>query len=140
MHSFEEEDQEPVAVVRTLSDFALALTLVVLMLIGTRSAAGLRPAAEAHATAPKSGQSTPDLNLVLAPNGRFTVVSGAGDDKALDAAALAKGWTERHPSQPVTIVLQFQSEVLATDLHRGLLDLQSAFGTNLVRIDTLPKL
>jgi hypothetical protein len=32
----EEEDHEPVAVVRTLADFALALTLIVLMLVGTR--------------------------------------------------------------------------------------------------------
>ena len=39
MYRFDDEDHEPVAVVRTLSDFALALTLVVLMLIGTWSAA-----------------------------------------------------------------------------------------------------
>ena len=52
MHRFEEEDHEPVAVVRTLSDFALALTLVVLMLIGParrrRASAGPKPAPPAR--------------------------------------------------------------------------------------------
>ncbi len=128
MHRFEEEDQEPVAVVRTLSDFALALTL-----IGTHSAADARNVAARAAVASQRG-ALANLNLLLAPGPSF--VEGA--KPASNAKDVASTWTRAHPGTAAKIVLQFRSDTLAKDLHAGLLELQSAFATNLSQIDTAP--
>jgi hypothetical protein len=140
MHRFEEDDHEPVAVVRTLSDFALALTLVVLMLIGTRSAAENKSMADTHAATSRSGATNAELNLLLINGGKFNVLSEGREKGEASAASLAGPWISAHPNDSATIVLQFPSQTLATELHRALLDLQSAFGTNLGRIDTIPQL
>lgn len=140
MHRFEEDDHEPVAVVRTLSDFALALTLVVLMLIGTRSAAENKSMANSHAATGRNGATRAELNLLLTNGGKFTVLSEGSKKGDAGAASLAGEWILAHPKTSATIVLQFSPQTLATDLHRALLDLQTAFGTNLTRIDTIPKL
>jgi hypothetical protein len=140
MHRFDEDDHEPVAVVRTLSDFALALTLVVLMLIGTRSAAENKRMADTHALTPRSGATNAELNLLLINGGKFKVLSEVREKGEASAAGLAGPWISAHPNDSATIVLQFPTRTLATELHRALLDLQSAFGTNLDRIDTTPQL
>jgi hypothetical protein len=140
MLHFEEEDHEPVAVVRTLSDFALALTLIVLMLIGTRSAAGNKTMAETRATAASVQGTTSELTLLLTQSGQLTVVGKGGGGARLSAASLAEQWRTSHPARRATIVLVFPQETLATALHHALLDLQTAFGTNVARIDTVPKL
>lgn len=137
MHRFEEE-HEPVAVVRTLSDFALALTLVVLMLIGTHSVAGSKRAAESRAVAAQAGNTKAELTLVLVDRNKFTVQSNAAGEGEVSAVGAAERWSRVHPNAPATIVLQFPPKTLATDLHGALLDLQAAFGTNLGRIDTVP--
>jgi hypothetical protein len=138
MHRFEEEEHEPVAVVRTLSDFALALTLVVLMLIGTRSVAGGKRAAESRAVSAEAGKTNAEVSLVLVDRNKFTVQTDAAGEGGMSAVAVAERWIRVHPNAPATIVLQFQQKTLATDLHGALLDLQAAFGTNLGRIDTVP--
>ena len=138
MHRFEEEEHEPVAVVRTLSDFALALTLVVLMLIGTRSAAGSKRTAESRAVAAQAGKTKAELSLVLVDRNKFTVQTDAAGEGEVSAGAAAERWIRAHPNAPATIVVLFPQKTLATDLHGALLDLQAAFGTNLGRIDTVP--
>ena len=140
MHRFEEDDHEPVAVVRTLSDFALALTLVVLMLIGTRSAAENKSMADTHAATGRRAATNAELNLLLINSGRFAVLSAGNEKGNVSAASLAQPWIAAHPNASATVVLQFPPQTLATDLHRALLDLQSAFGTNLARIETTPQL
>src|SRR5690242_16488305 len=130
MHRFEDDDQEPVAVVRTLSDFALALTLVVLMLIGTRSAAENKLAANTRAATAQPGGTNSELSLLLIDSNKFAVLSDSGEKRSASAASLAAPWKLAHPNSPAAIVLQFPPKTLATDLHHALLDLQSAFGTN----------
>ena len=137
MHRFDDDDGEPVAVVRTLADFALALTLIVLMLIGTRSAVGSKPDAEVRGATAGKGVASPELEVLLQADGTF--VSTTDAQAPIDATALANQWHETHPTTPATVVLQFTASTLATDLHRALLNLQSAFGTNLTRIVTLPR-
>jgi Na+-translocating ferredoxin:NAD+ oxidoreductase RnfG subunit len=140
MYPLEEEEQEPVAVVRTLSDFALALTLVVLMLIGSRSVAGNRPAAKAQAAESQSGSQTVDLNLLLLDRARFKDLDEKRQrQQARTAGSLAQAWAKARPGRAAAVVVQFPRETLATDLHEGLLELQTAFGTNLARIETLPE-
>jgi len=139
MMPFEEDEQEPVAVVRTLSDFALALTLVVLMLIGTRTVTGSKPSAEAHAATAQPGAAGPELTLLLLEGGKLSVSSGGEQAKALSAAALAQQWIPAHPNAAATVVLEFPPKTLATDLHHALLDIETAFGTNLTRIETVPQ-
>lgn len=138
MHRFEEEEAEPVAVVRTLSDFALALTLVVLMLIGTRSATDTNAAANTHAASAQPGAKPAELTLQLTPGGKFTSNQSGGTNET-SAGSVAARWVEAHPNVPATILVQFAPTTLAGNLHRGLLELQTAFGTNLVRIDTVPQ-
>ena len=138
MHHFEEDEQEPVAVVRTLSDFALALTLVVLMLIGTRAVNGTKATADTHAATQQAGSSSPDLTVLLADDGNLTVRSGSASTRETSAPVLAQEWIKAHPGNAATVVIEFPPKTLATDLHRALLDLQAAFGTNLSRIETVP--
>jgi hypothetical protein len=138
MRPFEEEDQEPVAVVRTLSDFALALTLVVLMLIGTRSAAEMKRAAETRAASGQGGKAAPELTLLLVSN-KFNLLSDRGEAGQLSAAEVAAPWVAAHSNSTATVVLQFPQQTLAKDLHAALLELQAAFGTNLARIETIPQ-
>ncbi len=140
MYHFDEEDQEPVAVVRTLSDFALALTLVVLMLIGTRSVADHKQLAQSRAANAQSTGTPPELNLLLAGDGHLQLLTESGKQPPTDAKSVAGLWTTAHPNTTANIVLQFPPKTLATELHRTLLDLQAAFGTNLARIDTVPQL
>jgi hypothetical protein len=137
MHRFEEDDGEPVAVVRTLADFALALTLVVLMLIGTRSVAGSKPSSDVRAATARKGVAPPELQVLLQSNGSFQ--SATGSKELFDATTLASQWHQSHGDAAATIVLQFPPPTLATDLHGALLRLQMAFGTNLTRIDTSPQ-
>ena len=137
MHRFDDDDGEPVAVVRTLADFALALTLIVLMLIGTRSAVGSKPDAEVRGATAGKGRCLTRVQVLLQADGTFVGTTGA--QASMDATALANQWHEPHPTTPATVVLQFSTGTLATDLHRALLNLQSAFGTNLTRIVTLPR-
>jgi hypothetical protein len=139
MLHFEEDEHEPVAVVRTLSDFALALTLVVLMLIGTRTAAGNKTAAAMRAATTQPNTDHSELTVLLEPRGHFTVRSGSTPKQDLTAPALAQQWISTHGNSDATIVLEFPPKTLATDLHRALLELQSAFPTNLARIETLPQ-
>src|SRR3954469_10770847 len=120
MRRFEEEDQEPVAVVRTLSDFALALTLVVLMLIGTRSAAESQQAAAVRAANGGAGRIKAELTLCLLEGGQFRVPSDSGTTNGFTATAVAQPWISKHPETPATIVLQFPPKTLATDLHGAL--------------------
>jgi len=138
MRRFEEEDAEPVAVVRTLADFALALTLIVLMLVGTRSAAESKQGAETRAARMQAGAPKAELTLRLVGE-QFAAMSSTGPTSPASALALAQQWSHTHTNTPATIVLQFPSPTLATGLHRALLALQSAFGTNLARIDTVPQ-
>jgi hypothetical protein len=139
MSRFEEEDQEPVAVVRTLADFALALTLVVLMLIGTRSVAQNNHETQAHAGTLEPKGRNPSLNLLLISGGKFSLVPDGASSGPSSAATLGQRWSSGHPDSPATILLEFRPNTLASDLHRALLDLQAAFGTNLARIDTAPQ-
>jgi hypothetical protein len=140
MHRFDEDEAEPVAVVRTLSDFALALTLIVLMLVGSRAAVSDKRAVDTRAAVNAAGASTAALKLRLLANGEFGPGHLADSDVSSPATALAEKWTAAHPTESATIVLQFPPKTLATDLHRALLELQSAFGTNLSRLDTVPQL
>ena len=137
MHRFEEEEHEPVAVVRTLSDFALALTLVVLMLIGTRFVAGGKRAAESRAVSAEAGKTNGEVSLVLVDRNKFTVQTDAGGEGGISAMAVAERWIRVHPNAPL------QSPPVPAEDARdrfacALLDLQAAFGTNLGRIDTIP--
>ena len=139
MLAFEEDDHEPVAVVRTLSDFALALTLVVLMLVGTRAVTDTKAAAESRAATAQAGGQHSELTLMMLGSGKFRSPSTASGARELTAAELAQQWTTAHPDTGATIVLEFAPKTLATDLHRALLDLQNAFGTHLTHIDTIPQ-
>jgi hypothetical protein len=138
---FEDEEHEPVAVVRVMADFALALTLIVLMLVGTRSPSA-PPADErtaSRAATPQPGAKKADLTVALVEEGRFvTLPSAAAAAKPMDGTTLAQQWLSSHDAAPATVVVQFPAKALAADMHRGLLNLQSAFGTNVVTIQTIP--
>jgi len=133
-------DEEPVAVVRVMADFALCLTLILLMLVGTRSPSAAPPAEEraaARAATPQPGAKKADLIVALAEEGRFVTLPPAADAKPMDGTTLAQQWVTSHGVAPSSVVVQFPVKALAADLHRGLLNLQSAFGTN-VTIQTIP--
>lgn len=139
MLPFEEEDQEPVAVVRTLSDFALALTLIVLMLIGTRSAADTQARGQSRAASLQSEGTTPDLDVAMGADGKFLPASENSPGLGVSASEMAHAWRASHPGQAAIVVLRFPPKTLATDLHQALLAVQTALATNLVRIDTVPQ-
>lgn len=133
-------DEEPVAVVRVMADFALCLTLIVLMLVGTRSHSA--PAAEQRSTSraatPQPGAKKAELIVALMEEGKFVTLPPTAAAKPVDGTTLARQWIDSHGVTPATIVVQFPTKALAADLHRGLLNLQSAFGTNVVSIQTIP--
>ena len=131
MTLLEEENPEPVAVVRTLADFALALTLIGLMLVGTRA-----PVAQSSAATPTARQ--PELVVTLTDAGLFLPQTPSHGSVPVDAPTLARQWTPSSGGEPARLVVQFQARTLATDLHRALLELQTAFGTNLTTILTCP--
>lgn len=137
---FDEEEHEPVAVVRVMADFALALTLIVLMLVGSRSSSA--PTADeraaSRAATPQPGVKKADLTVALVEEGKFVTFQTSAAAKPVDGTTLAQQWIKSHGVAPATVVVQFPTTALAADLHRGLLNLQSAFGTNAVSIQTLP--
>lgn len=139
MHRFDEEDHEPVAVVRTLSDFAMALTLVVLMLVGTHSAAAAKHRAQSHAATAQNTGRPAEVNLLLTDGGRFILPAAGAEKQQVTATSLAGQWSSAHPNDNATIVLHFAPNMLATDLHRALLELQVAFGAHLARVETVPQ-
>ena len=137
---FEDEEDEPVSVVRTLADWSMNLTLVVLMLIGTRSPTASSPAdrSSSRAASQLPGAKKTDLTVVLLEDATFLTLPSAPDAKPMDGTALARHWQNTHSNAPASVVVQFPTKALAADLHRGLLSLQSAFGTNEVAIQTIP--
>jgi len=137
---FEDEEHEPVAVVRVMADFALALTLIVLMLIGTRSpsAPKVEESVASRAATPQPGAKKADLSVALVGDGKFKILPLAEGEVPMDGATLVERWIKSHGSVPASIVVQFPTTALAATLHRGLLSLQSALGTNIVSIQTIP--
>jgi hypothetical protein len=137
---FEDEEHEPVAVVRVMADFALALTLIVLMLIGTRSPSAPPPEERtaSRAATPQPGAKKADLSVALVGEGKFTMLPPAEGEVPMDGAILVQRWMKSHSSTLGSVVIQFPSKALAADLHRGLLSLQTALGTNNVTIQTIP--
>lgn len=133
-------DEEPVAVVRVMADFALCLTVTILMLIGTRSpsAPTTDERAASRAATPQPGVKKADLTVALVEEGKFVTLPPAADAKPMEGTTLAQQWIKSHGVAPATVVVQFPTMALAADLHRGLLNLQSAFGTNIVTIQTIP--
>jgi hypothetical protein len=71
------------------------------------------------------------LTVTLTGAGQFLTLFPAPSLTPVDAATLARQWATAHGRAPASVVLQFQPKTLAADLHRALLELQSAFGTNL---------
>jgi hypothetical protein len=137
---FEDEEPEVVSVVRVMADFALALTLIVLMLVGTRSPSAPTAVerAASRAARPQPGAKKADLTVALVEEGKFVTLPPATDAKPVDGTTLAQQWVSAHGGAPASVVVQFPTKALAADLHRGLLNLQSAFGTNVVTIQTIP--
>lgn len=134
-------DEEPVSVVRVMADFSLCLTLIVLMLVGTRSPSA--PAAEERSTSraatPQPGTTKVEMAVALRENGKFLelpILNLAA--VPADGFTIVQQWVKSHGAIPANVVVQFPPKVLAADLHRGLLNLQSAFGTNVVTIQTSP--
>jgi len=76
--------------------------------------------------------------VALVEEGKFLTLPPAAAAKPMDGTTLARQWINSHGVAPATVVVQFQTKALASDLHRGLLNLQSAFGTNVVTIQTIP--
>lgn len=133
-------DDEPVSVVRVMADFALCLTLIVLMLVGTRSPAvpAIEDRATSHAATPQPSATKAELVVGLADEGRFVLLPPESTTAATDAPTLVERWVKSHGAPPANVVVQFPEKTLAAELHRGLLALQSAFGTNVVTIQTIP--
>ena len=123
-----------------MADFALALTLIVLMLVGTRSpsAPPVDERAVSRAATPQPGAKKADMTVALVEGGKFVTLPSTAVAKPMDGTTLAQQWLSSHGVAPATVVVQFPTRALAADLHRGLLNLQSAFGTNVVTIQTIP--
>lgn len=134
-------DEEPVAVVRVMADFALCLTLIVLMLVGTRSpsAPTTDERSTSRAATPQSGTKKAELAVTLREGGKFLKLPIVQPDAVpVDGPTLVQQWVKSHRTPPANVLVQFPARMFAADLHRGLLDLQSAFGTNPVSIQTYP--
>ena len=138
----DDNDEQPATVARVMADFALALILILVMLVGTRSPAAAphdRPA-DSRAVLRQPQGKRADLDLVLTGAGKFLRLPSTGghSDQPIDAAALASQWMKSNALAPGTVVVQFPSNALASDLHRALLELQAGFATNSVRLQTIP--
>jgi hypothetical protein len=137
-----DDDEQPATVARVMADFALALILILVMLVGTRSplAGQTDPRAAARAATLQPEGKQPDLNLALTEAGKFLRLpsTGGNADKPIDGAALASEWMASNARPPGTVVIHFPPGTLASDLHRALLELQGGFGTNSVSLQTIP--
>jgi hypothetical protein len=138
----DDSDEQPATVARVMADFALALILILVMLVGTRSPSGAQtdPRAASRAATLQPDGKQADLNLALTGTGKFLRLSSAGSNAAepIDGATLANQWMKTNAVPPVTVVIEFPTNTLASDLHRALLELQAAFGTNSVSLQTIP--
>ena len=138
----DDNDEQPATVARVMADFALALVLILVMLVGTRSPSAAptdaRAAARAATVQPEGKRA--DLNLALTGAGKFLRLpsSGRNADEPIDGAALASQWLKSNALAPDTVVVHFPTDALASDLHRALVELQGGFGTNSVSVQTIP--
>jgi len=140
---FEDDtDEQPATVARVMADFALALILILVMLVGTRSplAAPADPRAAARAAILQPEGKRADLNLALTGTGKFLRLpsSGGNADEPIDGAALASQWMKSNALAPSTVVIHFPTNALASELHRAMVELQGGFGTNSVSLQTIP--
>lgn len=60
------------------------------------------------------------------------------DAAPVDGPTLVQHWVKSHGTPPADVLVQFPAKMFAADLHRGLLNLQSALGTNPISNQTYP--
>ena len=140
---FEDDtDEQPATVARVMADFALALILILVMLVGTRShsTAQAEPRAASGAAAQQSDGKKAELSLELTETGKFLKLAVAEvAAEPMDGAAIAHQWMKSNTQAPASVVVRFSTNALASDLHQALLELQAGFGTNAVNLLTIPK-
>ena len=137
----DDHDEQPATVARVMADFALALVLILVMLVGTRSpsAAQTEPRAASRAATLQAEGKQAELNLTLTPDGKFLRLPSAGNPvEPVDGAEIAHQWIRTNTQAPATVVVQFATNALASSLHRALLELQAGFGTNALNLQTIP--
>lgn len=141
MKRFDDDmDGEPVAVVRVFGDFAMTLSVTLILLVGTHA---VPPSNEAVQTQPAVQQAgatnTVDLTLAVTREGRFIALPEDPSALPMDATSVARQWFATNKRPPVAVAVQFQSAMRSGDLHKALLQLQSSIGPT-VNIRTYPAL
>lgn len=136
----EHADEEAVAVVRVMADFAMCLALILLMLVGTRRANPTdepRPG-QAKATSPQPGRKSFLEQIVIDENARFTVkASRSTPAPPMDGKLLGEKIRSRGATNGASILVWFATNALASSLHQGLRDLQAGLGDG-ITIETAP--
>ncbi len=131
---FEHDDHEPASVVRTLADVSLMLVLMFMMMVGQRTTPATSLTADTRASVKQVGDPNSDVNVALVGDGKFRLLPGGGEP--LTAEALAAKLHAPGLKPNAIIVLEFPSNMLASQLHAALLNLQTVF-TN-TTIQTVP--
>jgi hypothetical protein len=137
-HFDDDLDSEPVAVVRVFGDFAMTLSVTLMLLISARSATQSDQTLKSNPAAPQSNAApSADLWIAVSPSGLF---SSPGERKVemMDAASFAKKWFYENKNPPKAVMVQFPSRMEAINLHNALLQLQLSIGPN-VSIRTYPE-
>lgn len=141
MKRFDDDlDGEPVAVVRVFGDFAMTLSVTLMLLVGARSVSPRNEAVQTQPAVQHAGATnTVELALAVTRDGQFIALPVAPSARPVDSAAVAKHWFATNKRPPAAVAVQFQSAMPSGDLHRALLQLQSSIGPT-VTIRTHPAL
>lgn len=134
----DDHDEQPATVARVMADFALALILILVMLVGTRSGAQADPRAASRAATRQPDGTKADLNLALTHTGKFMPSAAGNAAEPVDGATIARQWMSSNTQAPAIVVVEFPTNALASTLHQALLELQFAFGTNSLNLQTIP--
>ena len=140
MNRFDEDESEPVAVVRVFGDFAMTLSVTLMLLVGTRAESPHHNDVQAQPTVQQAGAANlVDLRLAVAVDGRFLALPTAPSAQPMAPDIIAKHWFASNQKPPGTVAVQFPRQMPAGDLHKALLLLQSSMGQT-VSIRTFPAL